>query len=188
MWNLGKLSGKQKDVKNGIRKILIQSNLDLVRKIFGPFNKETFKIDLDIVRTSILCEFFSVPWIALYQGSTILKKFGKFKKSYRFRTDKILIFEKSRKFKILWLLWNLNILAMLKNERSIKIKKLKSWKLMVKICKSSQNLDLRGWMFLDKKLTQNVRKIFLHINPKRSRKIFLQKKPPKSCKISTKLC
>ena len=45
---------------------IIQSNLDLVRKIFGPFNKKTFKIDLDIVRTSILCEIFSVSSIALY--------------------------------------------------------------------------------------------------------------------------
>jgi hypothetical protein len=40
----------------------IQSSLDLVRKIFDPF-KKIFKIDFDIVRTSILCEFFSAPSI-----------------------------------------------------------------------------------------------------------------------------
>jgi hypothetical protein len=52
------------ELKNSI---FVQSNLDimdldLVRKFFGPFNKETFKIDLDIMRTTILCEFFFGPF------------------------------------------------------------------------------------------------------------------------------
>jgi hypothetical protein len=55
---------------------LYNANLDLVRKFFGPFNKKTFKIDLDTVRTSILCENFSVPSIALYRGSTVIKFFA----------------------------------------------------------------------------------------------------------------
>jgi hypothetical protein len=68
-------------------------NLDLVRKIFGPFNKKTFKIDLDIVWTSILCEFFSAPSIALYRGSTVLgiqKKPTSFTFYTTFRTQKLL--------------------------------------------------------------------------------------------------
>jgi hypothetical protein len=44
-------------------------NLDLVRKIFGPFNKKTFKIDLDLMETLILWKKFLVPSIALYRGS-----------------------------------------------------------------------------------------------------------------------
>ena len=38
------------------------ANLDLVRKIFGPFNKKTFKIDLDFMR---IFSAFSIDYIEI---------------------------------------------------------------------------------------------------------------------------
>jgi hypothetical protein len=42
-----------------------------MEKIFGPGNKKTFKFDLDIMETSILWNFFSVPSTPLYRGSNV---------------------------------------------------------------------------------------------------------------------
>jgi hypothetical protein len=62
------------------------ANLDVVRKNFGPFNNKTFKIDLDVLRTPILCEKFSVPSIALYRSPTVKKFFHIMQKiAYSFR-------------------------------------------------------------------------------------------------------
>jgi hypothetical protein len=56
-----------------IKSCSVKSNLNIVRKIFGSFNKRTLKIDLDIVRTRFYAKFFS-PSIALYRGPTVSKK------------------------------------------------------------------------------------------------------------------